>query len=85
MFEGWSSTVEECKSVGKNMILSDIDVHKEQYPNATFFERGNVESLKKIIKNYEGNNLTQNIDSLEIRTKRYADAYVSISKEILNI
>ncbi len=85
MFEGWSSTVEECKSVGKNMILSDIDVHKEQYPNATFFERGSVDSLKRIIKNYEGNDLTQNIDSLEIRTKRYSDAYVSISKEILNI
>lgn len=25
LFEGWSSTVEECKSVGKNMILSDLD------------------------------------------------------------
>ena len=39
LFEGWSSTVEECKSVGKNMILSDISVHKEQYPSATFFRK----------------------------------------------
>lgn len=29
-FEGWSSTVEEAKSFGVPMILSDIDVHREQ-------------------------------------------------------
>ncbi len=31
-FEGWSTTVEETKSVGKSMILSDIPVHREQAP-----------------------------------------------------
>lgn len=34
-FEGWSSSVEECKSMGKNMIISDIPVHKEQNPPET--------------------------------------------------
>ncbi|WP_245284600.1 glycosyltransferase [Bradyrhizobium sp. th.b2] len=29
-FEGWSTTVEEAKSFGVPMILSDLDVHKEQ-------------------------------------------------------
>jgi glycosyltransferase involved in cell wall biosynthesis len=29
-FEGWSTTVEEAKSFGAPMILSDIDVHREQ-------------------------------------------------------
>ena len=29
-FEGWSSTVEECKSINKTIILSNIDVHLEQ-------------------------------------------------------
>ena len=57
LFEGWSSTVEECKSVGKNMIISDLNVHKEQYPNATFFVKNNTYSLKQILKNYK------NIDS----------------------
>jgi hypothetical protein len=38
------------------MILSDLDVHKEQYPNATFFERNSVESLKNILKNYKKEN-----------------------------
>ncbi len=84
IFEGWSSTVEECKSVGKNMILSDIDVHKEQYPSAAFFERNSVESLKNIIKDYKENHSSNKIEALGTRTKKYAEAYVSLSKTIIN-
>jgi len=29
-FEGWSTTVEEAKSFGVPMVLSDLDVHREQ-------------------------------------------------------
>jgi glycosyltransferase involved in cell wall biosynthesis len=36
-FEGWSSTVEQAKSFGKLIILSNISVHKEQNPNKAFF------------------------------------------------
>lgn len=31
-FEGWSTTVEESKSIGKAILLSDIPVHREQAP-----------------------------------------------------
>jgi len=31
-FEGWSTSVEEAKSLGKPLILSDIGVHREQKP-----------------------------------------------------
>jgi glycosyltransferase involved in cell wall biosynthesis len=31
-FEGWSTTVEEAKSSGKTVLLSDIPVHREQDP-----------------------------------------------------
>jgi len=34
-FEGWSTTVEEAKSFGAPMILSDIDVHREQTDGAS--------------------------------------------------
>ncbi|MEH2499533.1 glycosyltransferase involved in cell wall biosynthesis [Bradyrhizobium sp. AZCC 1678] len=33
-FEGWSTTVEEAKSFGVPMILSDLDVHREQAAGA---------------------------------------------------
>lgn len=46
LFEGWSTTVEEAKSLGKQVILSDIPVHREQSPpGAYFFEPNNPESL----------------------------------------
>lgn len=36
-FEGWSTTVEEAKSMGKAIILSDIPVHREQAPDRGVF------------------------------------------------
>lgn len=32
LFEGWSTTVEEAKALGKVIVLSDIPVHREQNP-----------------------------------------------------
>lgn len=32
LFEGWSTSVEESKAMGKKIILSDITVHREQNP-----------------------------------------------------
>lgn len=38
LFEGWSTTVEEAKALGKKVLLSDIAVHREQCPiRAVFF------------------------------------------------
>ncbi|MDP6526595.1 MAG: glycosyltransferase [Kiritimatiellia bacterium] len=46
LFEGWNSCVEEVKSVGKGMIVSDIAVHREQNPPASrFFEPEKPEAL----------------------------------------
>jgi glycosyltransferase involved in cell wall biosynthesis len=36
-FEGWSTSVEEAKSMGKQIVLSDIPVHREQAPARGFF------------------------------------------------
>jgi len=32
LFEGWNTAIEECKSIGKSMVVSDIAVHREQAP-----------------------------------------------------
>ena len=37
LFEGWSTSVEEAKSMGKQIVLSDIPVHREQAPDRGFF------------------------------------------------
>ena len=37
LFEGWSTTIEEAKSLGKGVIASDIPVHREQNPPEPLF------------------------------------------------
>jgi glycosyltransferase involved in cell wall biosynthesis len=45
-FEGWSSTVEDSRAFGKPIVISDIDVHREQAPErGVFFPVGDVEAL----------------------------------------
>jgi glycosyltransferase involved in cell wall biosynthesis len=49
--EGWNTAVEEAKALGKKLILSNIEVHLEQYPdNPYFFESLNAEDLADKIK-----------------------------------
>ncbi len=46
LFEGWSTTVEEAKAMGSPMLLSDIDVHREQMGEAAiYFDRHSAQSL----------------------------------------
>jgi glycosyltransferase involved in cell wall biosynthesis len=91
LFEGWSSTVEECKSIGKNVILSNLDVHFEQDPaGAIFFDPNNPEELAKVLEN-KWNNSEGGPDyaleekaqaSLRSRTIKYGKKY---QKMILNL
>ena len=48
--EGWSSTVEQAKSMGKMVLLSNLKVHKEQAPFRSFYFNPNkTKNLKKKI------------------------------------
>jgi glycosyltransferase involved in cell wall biosynthesis len=49
LFEGWSTTVEEAKSIGTPMLLSDIPVHREQAPDAHFFGTNEAAGLADAI------------------------------------
>jgi len=50
-FEGWSSSVEEAKSAGKTVILSNIDVHIEQNPaKGLYFDPDNSVELAEILQ-----------------------------------
>ncbi|MGH8104930.1 MAG: glycosyltransferase family 4 protein [Arenimonas sp.] len=51
LFEGWSTTVEEAKYMGKRLILSDIEVHCEQAPqDAIFFDAKDASALADSMK-----------------------------------
>jgi glycosyltransferase involved in cell wall biosynthesis len=36
-FEGWSSTVEDARALGKRLVLSDIPAHREQDPDGALY------------------------------------------------
>jgi glycosyltransferase involved in cell wall biosynthesis len=49
-FEGWNTTVEDAKALGCPVILSDLDVHHEQCPNALgFFGCDDPRALAEIL------------------------------------
>jgi len=52
--EGWSTTVEEAKSLGVPMLLSDLSVHREQAPPDTeFFDPYSVNEFAELITAYD--------------------------------
>ena len=49
-FEGWSTSVEESKSMGKTILLSDIPVHREQAPErGIYFPANDAERLAEAL------------------------------------
>jgi len=91
-FEGWSTTVEETKSIGKRMILSDIDVHREQNPpNALYFDPNDSQSLaEKLIQVYEeaqpGPDLLMEAAAradLPRRTRDFGQTFVDIVRDLV--
>ncbi len=90
-FEGWSSTVEESKSIGKRIILSDIEVHKEQNPKFGFyFNPNDAFQLALILEDLWNNKEVQQeetndelLELLHTNTKDFADSYNNIIAELL--
>jgi len=56
LFEGWSTSVEESRAMGKQIILSNIDVHLEQAPErGVFFSPGSPEELAACMMRVQAN------------------------------
>lgn len=54
LFEGWSTTVEEARSTGTPMILSDLRVHREQAgESALYFDPARPETLADVLESFQ--------------------------------
>ena len=93
LFEGWSSTVEECKSMGKNMILSNIKVHLEQSPlESLYFDPKSPEELANCMKIESKKYKSEPNHKLEIearellssRTEAFGKKYIDIVKNVIS-
>ncbi len=94
LFEGWSSTVEEAKALGKSVILSNIPVHVEQNPHkGIFFDPKNpyelAERMEFVLNEVEGNLLGDAAKiSLEkcydIDRLKFAQKYQEIVEKVMD-
>lgn len=91
-FEGWSSTVEEAKSMGKKILLSSIPVHHEQNPaRGMYFSPHDSEDLAKLmlraVEEYspvmEKDAREEAAGKLALRMEEYGRAYEDIILEVL--
>ena len=77
-FEGWSSSVEQAKAYNKKVILSQIDVHKEQNPKyAYYFRPDDSKKCSKILMklNKTSKNKTQIFKKHHYNPKKNIDLY----------
>lgn len=90
-FEGWSSTVEEAKSMGKPVILSRIGVHLEQKPaNGRYFEPDDAAGLSNFLEDAwtlpadvsqaEAERTAR--EALRARTIEYGKAYLDLLRSV---
>ena len=89
LFEGWSSTVEEAKALGKKILISDIPVHREQNPElGIFFDPLNAHDLaEKMIQVMHADNSTKISDiehtpSYPIMRKKFGEKYAEIIRQV---
>ncbi len=81
LFEGWSTTVEEAKSIGKPLVLSDIPVHREQGPAGTIFfnpldAEAAAAAIQQCVEKYDGVGMDSPLAAQE-RYAAFARRYIS--------
>lgn len=89
-FEGWSTTVEEARAMGTPMLLSDLDVHREQMGNAaTYFSRHSAEGLADAMQHFPAMDLQQRremaerarVDAVQ-RVQRFGEEFADLAEEL---
>ncbi len=89
LFEGWSTTVEEAKAMGKKILLSNIDVHLEQAPTrAQYFDPYEPAQLAALLEAAIGEfNLDEEARQIELakqETKVRQHCFTQTYQDIIN-
>ncbi|TYO68523.1 glycosyltransferase family 4 protein [Bradyrhizobium hipponense] len=85
-FEGWSTTVEEAKSFGVPMMLSDIDVHREQAgERARYFGTDDVAALAAHLQAFvrPAFVVREMNEQLSERVREFAESFASTIKRVV--
>src|SRR6476620_5300972 len=92
LFEGYGMSVDEARSFGKEILVSDIAAHREQNPpRTTFFNKLDCEGLAREMELHwrdiaPGINAAVEATSREEmpqRMRNYAESFIAIANEVL--
>ena len=91
-FEGWSTTVEEAKSLGKRVLVSDLAVHREQAPpRGSYFGVDDADALAAQLRDAwraydpaeDDRAAAAAAAALPARTQAFAELYASIVLDVV--
>lgn len=86
LFEGWNTGIEEAKALNKYMIVSDINLHREQVKeNAIFFDPMNFLDLTEKIKSIYNDEIKLQTVDYNISIKEFANNFMNIIYSLTNI
>jgi glycosyltransferase involved in cell wall biosynthesis len=79
LFEGWNTGVEDAKALGKFLILSDLEVHREQAQDycCDFFDAENDEELSECLINSLRNPPIDSDYQYHNNIKRFAEDFIT--------
>ena len=92
LFEGYGMTVDEARSFGKQILVSDIAPHREQNPTrATFFDKLDCESLaeqmeriwREVEPGPDARLEATSRNEMPERMRNYAESFIAIANEVL--
>jgi glycosyltransferase involved in cell wall biosynthesis len=92
LFEGWGYSIDEARSLGKRVLVSDIGAHRDQHlPKATFFDPYEPEDLAgKLAEIWEESEPGPDLElerearrQLPARRRAYAQQFVAIAQEAI--
>jgi len=87
LFEGWSTTVEEARSIGVPLILSDLSVHREQAGDSgNYFDPKSASSLAQALVSITPISRSERsileataAGQSEIRVRAFADQFLELA------
>ncbi|NMH86356.1 glycosyltransferase [Flavivirga algicola] len=84
-FEGWSTVVEDAKAINQYLILSDIDVHKEQInKNVSFFNPTNYSKLAALLSEFWLSPPKVEVIDYDIEKSKFAKNFMSLITSVNN-
>ncbi|MGQ0829478.1 MAG: glycosyltransferase [Bacteroidota bacterium] len=82
LFEGWSTVIEDAKSMEQYIIASDIEVHQEQLlNNVTFFNPVNIDQLAATMRTFLNNPPTKTINDYDNNVLKFGKTFTEIVKK----